>query len=252
MGAATAAAALASRQAMERTIRRRFEVMRGHNGHPHLPEYQEMFETADKFYIVVSYAPGGDLTHLLERHGGRLPEPLARRLVRTLLQTLAYLHRHGIVHRDLKSSNVLLRDPEDVGSAVVVDFAGSFVGPADDGPATAGSGSSSEGSSVGRPGTLMRTVTGTPLVRPHVPVPARRSLTPHVSTSPPKSCAANPTPPSWTSGRSAASPTSCSLAATRSRTRAGTRRCLRGSTTRSSGFPTQPEGKGGCRRRPGG
>jgi eukaryotic-like serine/threonine-protein kinase len=49
--------------------------------------------------------------------GGRLPEVL--RLMQRLCATLAYVHGAGLVHRDLKPTNIFLRDD---GTPVLVDF----------------------------------------------------------------------------------------------------------------------------------
>jgi serine/threonine protein kinase len=46
------------------------------------------------------------LTYVRKRR--RLKEPIARRLMRELLEGLYYCHTKGIVHRDIKLDNILL------------------------------------------------------------------------------------------------------------------------------------------------
>ena len=43
-------------------------------------------------------------------------------LVKTLLQTLAFLHNRQIAHRDLKPENLLLKSPTDDTQIVLADF----------------------------------------------------------------------------------------------------------------------------------
>ncbi|KAI9022406.1 kinase-like domain-containing protein [Hyaloraphidium curvatum] len=156
---------LAARSQLERDLRRRFEAMQPHSGHPHLPTYLETFETADKFYIVVECVHGGDLLGYLERRGGKLPEAEARGIVGILLSTLEYLHANGIVHRDLKPANILLADADDPESLVIVDFAGSFVGHEAGDDAVEGDSifvPAGSGMDSARVRQLMKTVVGTP------------------------------------------------------------------------------------------
>lgn len=54
-------------------------------------------------------AQGGNLcTHVRESRGG-LSEPEARRVFRQLLESVAYLHTQGIVHRDVKVRHAGMR-----------------------------------------------------------------------------------------------------------------------------------------------
>ncbi|RLN47549.1 hypothetical protein BBJ28_00014269 [Nothophytophthora sp. Chile5] len=58
-------------------------------------------------YVVMDYLKDGDLCDLLiERQ--RLPEPEARRIIRQVVEGLAYLHRHCVLHRDIKPENILI------------------------------------------------------------------------------------------------------------------------------------------------
>ena len=68
-------------------------------------------------YLVLEYVPGGSLAERLE-HG---PLPLEEMLgvVSSMAAGLDALHRGGIVHRDVKPSNVMFRED---GSAALTDF----------------------------------------------------------------------------------------------------------------------------------
>ena len=60
-------------------------------------------------YLVTQYAAGGDLGSLI-RERGPLPPPLAARVCSQVAEALVAAHAVGVVHRDVKPANVLLRD----------------------------------------------------------------------------------------------------------------------------------------------
>src|SRR5262249_39502753 len=74
--------------------------------HPHVVHGYEYGEYAGGPYIVMEYVEGTSLQRQLA--GGPLPVRKAAELVETLAQALHAVHRQGIVHRDLKSANILL------------------------------------------------------------------------------------------------------------------------------------------------
>uniref|UniRef100_A0A7N0UW98 non-specific serine/threonine protein kinase n=1 Tax=Kalanchoe fedtschenkoi TaxID=63787 RepID=A0A7N0UW98_KALFE len=88
--------------------------------HPFLPTLYTHFET-DKFsFLVMEYCPGGDLHSLRQRQPGRyFPEDAARFYVAEVLLALEYLHMLGIIYRDLKPENVLVRED---GHIMLSDF----------------------------------------------------------------------------------------------------------------------------------
>jgi len=73
-------------------------------------------------WLVTELADGGDLFDLVASSSGRIAEVEVQRMLRQLLEALAYLHSHGIGHRDVSLENVLLKDGEvrlmDFGMAV--------------------------------------------------------------------------------------------------------------------------------------
>ncbi|KAK4360783.1 hypothetical protein RND71_019735 [Anisodus tanguticus] len=88
--------------------------------HPFLPTLYSHFET-DKFScLVMEFCPGGDLHALRQRQPGKFfPEHAARFYVAEILLALEYLHMLGIIYRDLKPENVLVRED---GHIMLSDF----------------------------------------------------------------------------------------------------------------------------------
>ena len=75
---------------------------------PHIVYILEYGEHEGCLYLVTQLIPGGDLRQYLDEHGP-LPPRQAAEVMRQVAAALAEAHSHGIVHRDLKSANVLVR-----------------------------------------------------------------------------------------------------------------------------------------------
>lgn len=67
----------------------------------------EVLEDAEAFYIVMEKVDGSDLFEILEAEGTVSVEA-AKGIVEQLLSSLAHLHSHGAVHKDLKLENVMV------------------------------------------------------------------------------------------------------------------------------------------------
>ncbi|CAL9215226.1 unnamed protein product [Arabidopsis halleri] len=78
--------------------------------HPFLPTLYSHFET-DKFYcLVMEFCSGGNLYSLRQKQPNKcFTEDAARFFASEVLLALEYLHMLGIVYRDLKPENVLVR-----------------------------------------------------------------------------------------------------------------------------------------------
>ncbi|KAJ8534747.1 hypothetical protein K7X08_016475 [Anisodus acutangulus] len=88
--------------------------------HPFLPTLYTHFETDRFSCLVMEYCPGGDLYTLRQRQPGKhFSEYAARFYAAEVLLALEYLHMLGVLYRDLKPENVLVRDD---GHIMLSDF----------------------------------------------------------------------------------------------------------------------------------
>uniref|UniRef100_A0ACD5U614 Uncharacterized protein n=1 Tax=Avena sativa TaxID=4498 RepID=A0ACD5U614_AVESA len=111
-------ASLISRNKMARA-QTELEIL-GLLDHPFLPTLYTHFET-DKFYcLVMEYCSGGNLHSLRQKQPTKhFTEQAARFYTAEILLAMEYLHMLGIVYRDLKPENVLVRDD---GHIMLSDF----------------------------------------------------------------------------------------------------------------------------------
>ncbi|KAG7463394.1 hypothetical protein MATL_G00176090 [Megalops atlanticus] len=87
-------------------IYREVQIMKLLN-HPHIIKLYQVMETKDMLYIVTEYAKNGEMFDYLTSNG-RMSEGEARKKFWQILAAVDYCHRHHIVHRDLKTENLLL------------------------------------------------------------------------------------------------------------------------------------------------
>jgi serine/threonine protein kinase len=75
--------------------------------HPNVVRAFDAGETGGERFLVMEYVTGLDLSELVRRCG---PPPLADacELVRQAAVALQYVHEHGLIHRDVKPSNLML------------------------------------------------------------------------------------------------------------------------------------------------
>lgn len=84
--------------------------------HPHICTLFDIGHNGRFDYLVMEYLEGVTLKEILER--GPLPVDAARRYAAQMIDALDTAHRSGVVHRDLKPTNVIITDS----GAKLLDF----------------------------------------------------------------------------------------------------------------------------------
>ncbi|XP_059443967.1 serine/threonine-protein kinase WAG1-like [Corylus avellana] len=88
--------------------------------HPFLPTLYAHLNVSHYACLLIDYCPGGDLHSLLRRQpNNRLSLQAVRFFAAEVLVALEYLHALGVVYRDLKPENVLIRED---GHIMLSDF----------------------------------------------------------------------------------------------------------------------------------
>ena len=86
--------------------------------HPNIVEVYDVGEDHGKNFIVMEYVKGRTLKDLV-RQRGALAKEEAVNIMRQLVSSVMAAHKNGIIHRDIKSQNVLIKDD---GTVKLSDF----------------------------------------------------------------------------------------------------------------------------------
>lgn len=77
--------------------------------HKNIVQYMGSSVEDNMFNIFLEYVPGGSIASMTKKFG-QLPESLIKLYTFQILEGLAYLHDHNILHRDIKGANILVSD----------------------------------------------------------------------------------------------------------------------------------------------
>jgi len=84
--------------------------------HPYIIRLYEVYQVNRNIWLVMDLCTGGNLK------SRKLNEPETTRISEQILRGIAYLHRRGICHRDLKLENILYEDSTAGSSIRLIDF----------------------------------------------------------------------------------------------------------------------------------
>lgn len=84
-----------------------------------IPKLYAYFPENGKFYLVQEWIEGQTLRSIIESKG-KLTEPVVKEILIRLLSVLDYVHSKGIIHRDIKPDNIILRSQDH--KPVLIDF----------------------------------------------------------------------------------------------------------------------------------
>jgi len=79
--------------------------------HSNIIKLYQVYETKQKLYLVMELVTGGELFNKIVEIGA-YSEKIAKELIRQIVEAVKYLHANKIAHRDLKPTNLLLKNDE--------------------------------------------------------------------------------------------------------------------------------------------
>ena len=91
-----------------------------HISHPNIVKYISLVEQKKDYWLIIEYCNGGSLVkalkYYLTKYNKPVPENIVKYFIKNILTAVIYLNNKKIIHRDIKSDNILLHydDEEDL------------------------------------------------------------------------------------------------------------------------------------------
>ncbi|MBR8837671.1 MAG: serine/threonine protein kinase [Stigonema ocellatum SAG 48.90 = DSM 106950] len=91
----------------------------GHD-YDQIPRLFAYFEENYEFYLVQEFVDGSSLAHEIASDRQRLGENAVIKLLQEILEVLVFVHKHNVIHRDIKPQNLMRRRQD--GKIILIDF----------------------------------------------------------------------------------------------------------------------------------
>nr|MBA2749474.1 serine/threonine protein kinase [Tatlockia sp.] len=88
-------------------------------GSDQIPKLFAYFAENEQFYLIQEWIQGPTLTDVVTAQES-ISEPDVKNILVSLLSVLSYVHSGGIIHRDIKPDNIILRNLNN--QPVLIDF----------------------------------------------------------------------------------------------------------------------------------
>jgi len=88
--------------------------------YPNIIKIYNFYIYENYLYNVMEYAKGGELTQLINSKN-EIPETKIKDIFKQIYREVKYLHNKNIIHRDLKTNNIVFLDKEKTHVAII-DF----------------------------------------------------------------------------------------------------------------------------------
>lgn len=83
--------------------------------HENIIRYYDSFYFNDRFWIFLEYMDAGCLTEMLDAElHTKFDEKLVRFIMHEALKAIDYMHKKHIIHRDIKSDNLMMTSQGDI------------------------------------------------------------------------------------------------------------------------------------------
>jgi serine/threonine-protein kinase len=87
--------------------------------HAQIPQLYAYFEENQEFYLVQEFIEGETLSEQIQKQG-KLSDRTVEKILIDILPILNFIHSQGIIHRDIKPDNIILRQRDS--KPVLIDF----------------------------------------------------------------------------------------------------------------------------------